>query len=102
MAGERQLILWESELTHDVRGAAQLVARKPLYRMSIAQAAKLLGCPRDTVERLYRQGILGGWKPGENPTRPRKDGRRSNAKVVLDAGSVLRHKEAVSQRGYLD
>ena len=102
VAGERQLLIWDSEVTREADGVAKVVARKPLFRMSIAQAAKLLGCPRDTVERLYRDGVIGGWKPGENPKKKRKDGRGSNAKVVLDAESVLRHKAAVTRRGYLD
>jgi len=99
---ERQLLIWDSEVVRESAGTATVVARRPLFRMSIGQAAKLLGCPRDTVERLYRAGILGGWKPGENPQKKRADGRKSNAKVVLDAESVLRHKAAVTQRGYLD
>lgn len=102
MSEPRQLLIWDSEVTREADGAARVVARKPLFRMSIKQAAALLGCPRDTVERLYRSGIIGGWKPGENPQVKRKDGRKSNAKVVLDAGSVLRHKAAVTSQGYLD
>ncbi len=102
MATERQLLIWDSEVTREADGSAKVVARKPLLRMSIKQAARLLGCPRDTVERLYRRGIIGGWKPGENPKTGRKDGRGSNAKVVLDAESVLRHKQAVTRKGYLD
>lgn len=93
-----QLLIWSSEVIREKDGAARVVARKPLFRMSIAQAAQVLGCPRDTVERLYRNGLIGGWKPGEDPRTTRKDGRASNAKVVLDAGDVLRHKEAVTRR----
>lgn len=98
---ERQLLMWDSEITREPDGSARVVARKPLHRMSIKKAAEVLGCNPQTISRLYQQGILGGWKPGENPGHTRKDGRKSNAKVVLDAGSVLMHKAAVTQAGYL-
>jgi excisionase family DNA binding protein len=98
---ERQLVMWDSEITREPDGSARVIARKPLHRMSIKKAAEVLGCTTQTISRLYQQGILGGWKPGENPGHTRKDGRKSNAKVVLDAGSVLRHKAAVTQAGYL-
>ena len=94
----QQLLIWESEVTAAGDGRAVVVARKPLYRMTRAEAARLLGCSEWTVSRLYRLGILSGWKPGAGTTK-RKDGKASNAAVVLDAGSVLEYKAATAKRG---
>lgn len=91
------LCIWESEITPAGDGRAVITARKPLSRLSVAQAAKLLGCTEWTVRKLYREGLLSGWKPGA--AKRRRDGRASNAALVLDAESVLRYKQSVSQRG---
>jgi hypothetical protein len=97
MAEQMQLLVWESEVTQAGENRAVVTARKPLYRMSSGQAAKLLGCSEWTVRKLYRLGLLSGWKPGA--ARQRKDGRGSNASLVLDAESVLRYKQSVTQCG---
>jgi hypothetical protein len=94
---QMQLLIWDTEITPAGEGRATVTARKPLSRMSVAQAAKLLGCSAWTVGRLYRCGLLGGWKPGQAAVR--SDGRASNAALVLDAASVLHYKESVTQRG---
>ena len=94
---EQLLMIWESEITRTGDNTVTCTARKPLSRMSPKQAAKLLGCSPWTVAKLYRAGILSGWKPGGVAIR--KDGRKSNAAIVLDAGSVLEYKRQVSQRG---
>jgi len=94
---EQLLMIWESEIKRTGDNTVTCVARQPLSRMSPKQAAKLLGCSPWTVTKLYRDGILSGWKPGGLHTR--KDGRKSNAAIVLDAGSVLAYKTQVSQRG---
>lgn len=94
---QMQLLIWESEVTPAGEGRAIVTARKPLYRMNTTQAAKVLECSEWTVRKLYRLGLLSGWKPGA--ARKRRDGRESNAGLVLDAESVLRYKQAVSQRG---
>jgi hypothetical protein len=91
------LCIWESEVTPAGEGRAVVTARKPLSRVSTSQAAKILGCTEWTVRKLYRLGLLSGWKPGA--ARVRKDGQPSNAALVLDAESVLRYKESVTQRG---
>lgn len=91
------LCIWETEVTPAGDGRAVITARKPLHRMSSTQAAKLLGCTEWTVRKLYREGLLSGWKPGA--ARKRRDGRASNAALVLDAESVLRYKQSVSQKG---
>jgi hypothetical protein len=91
------LFVWETEVERAGDGRAVLTARKPLSRLSTGQAAKILGCTEWTVRKLFRLGILSGWKPGA--ARARKDGRPSNAALVLDAESVLRYKASVSQRG---
>lgn len=97
MAEQMQLLIWESEVTAAGDGRAVVTARKPLSRMSSSQAARLLGCSEWTVRKLYRLGLLTGWKPGA--ARKRRDGRESNAGLVLDAESVLRYKQSVTQRG---
>lgn len=97
MAEQLTLCIWESEITRSGDNTVTLTARRPLSRMSTRQAARLLGCSEWTVQKLYRDGILSGWKPGG--LKVRKDGKRSNAAVVLDAGSVLEYKQQVSQRG---
>jgi len=93
------LCIWESEITPAGDGRAVITARKPLSRMSTKQAAKLLGCTEWTVRKLFRLGLITGWKPGA--ARKRRDGRDSNAALVLDAGSVLTYKERVTQRGVM-
>jgi hypothetical protein len=97
MAEQLQLLVWESEITSAGDGRAVVTARKPLSRMSVPQTAKLLGCSEWPVRKLFRLGLLSGWKPGA--ARKRKDGRESNAALVLDAASVLAYKEQVTQRG---
>jgi hypothetical protein len=96
-AEQLTLCIWETEIQPAGEGRAVIVARKPLSRMSSAQAAKILGCTEWTVRKLYRMGLLSGWKPGA--ARKRRDGRASNAALVLDAGSVLKYKQEVSRRG---
>lgn len=89
---QTQKMIWESEVTPAGDNRAVVTARKPLHRLSCGQAAKLLGCSEWTVRRLFRLGLLSGWKPGAASTR--SDGRPSNAALVLDAESVLRYKES--------
>lgn len=91
------LCIWETEVTPAGEGRAVVTARKPLHRLSVAQAAKMLGCSKDGVWRAWRAGLITGWKPGARTKR--KDGRSSNAALVLDAGSVLAYKESVTQKG---
>jgi hypothetical protein len=91
------LCVWETEVTAAGDGRAIVTARKPLSRMSVAQAAKVLCCGRDAVWRAFRAGLITGWKPGSRAKR--KDGRASNAALVLDAGSVLAYKQSVTQQG---
>jgi excisionase family DNA binding protein len=98
-AEQLTLCIWESEITPAGDGRAVITARKPLSRMSTVQAAKLLGCTEWTVRKLFRLGLITGWKPGA--ARQRRDGQASNAALVLDAGSVLAYKESVTQRGVL-
>jgi hypothetical protein len=98
MAAEQlTLCIWETEIQAAGENRAVVVARKPLSRVSSAQAARILGCSEWTVRKLYRLGLLSGWKPGA--ARQRKDGRQSNASLLLDAESVLRYKQSVSQNG---
>ena len=92
-----QLLIWESEVKSAGEGQAVVTARKPLFRMTVRQAARLLGCSEWTVQKAFRAGKISGWKPGA--IAKRGDGRGSNAALVLDAEGVLRYKESVTQRG---
>jgi hypothetical protein len=94
---QMQLLIWESTVTPAGDGRAVVTAQKPLYRMSVKQAAKVLQCGEQTVCKAFRAGLISGWKPGSVATR--KDGRKSNAAIVLDAGSVLKYKESRTQCG---
>jgi len=94
---EQLLMIWDSEITRTGANTVSVRACQPLHRMSTKQAAKLLGTSQWQIQKLYRDGILSGWKPGG--LHVRKDGRRSNARMVLDAASVLSYKEKVTQRG---
>jgi excisionase family DNA binding protein len=96
MSEQLTLCIWETVVTPAGEGRAVLTARKPLSRMSTKEAARLLGCTEWTVRKLYRLGLLTGWKPGA--ARTRGDGRASNATLVLDAESVLRYKQRVTQK----
>jgi len=94
---EQMLMIWESEVTRHGDNSVTLRAQQPLHRLTTKQAAKLLGTTQWQVQKLYRCGILSGWKPGG--LHRRKDGRANNARMVLDAASVLAYKAAVAQRG---
>lgn len=97
MAAEQlTLLIWESDVTTDGNNRAVVTARKPVFAMGLAQAAKVLRCSEWTVRMLYKDGILTGYKAG---ARTRKDGKRSNAKVRLDSASVLEYKAAITQAG---
>lgn len=98
MAEATQLLIWESTVTTQAGdGRAVVTAQKPLFRMSVKQAARILQCGEQTVCKAFRRGLISGWKPGAMAKR--RDGRQSNAALVLDAGSVLAYKESVTQRG---
>lgn len=96
-AQQLTLCIWETEIQPAGENRAVVVARKPLHRLSVGQAAKMLGCGKDAVWRAFRAGLITGWKPGARSVR--RDGRKSNAALVLDAESVMRYKESVTQRG---
>lgn len=91
MAEQLTFLIWESEVKTTGPGSVTLTARRPLSTMSCQHAAKLLGLGRDRVYDLYQAGLIDGFKPGAVATR--KDGRRSNAALRLDAGSVLEYRE---------
>ena len=59
--------------------------------MSAKRAAAVLKLSEWRVQQLWREGYLDGYKPGG--AKKRKDGRGSNARLVLDAGSVLAYKQ---------
>lgn len=94
-------LAWESEVVREVlpsgENSVRVIARRPLSEMSVNQAAKVLGTTPHVVRDLYQARILRGFKPGARTRR--KDGRRSNARLVLDSESVLRHKHACRAEG---
>lgn len=96
-AEQMTLCIWETEVQPAGPGRATVVAKKPLHRLTVKQAAKMLGCSAWTVSRLFRLGLLSGWKPGAAAVRG--DGRASNATLVLDAESVLLYKESRTRAG---
>ena len=97
MAEQLMLLVWDTVVTTNGSGQAIVTAKKPLHRLSVPQAAKMLGCAEWTVRKAFRAGKITGWKPGAIARR--RDGRDSNAALVLDAGSVLSYKESVTERG---
>jgi excisionase family DNA binding protein len=89
--GEQLFLVWETEFVPAGPNQAAMVrAKRPLSTMHIPQAAKILGVSEDTVSELYRAGLIDGYKPGAR--RIRRDGRASNARLVLHSESVLRYK----------
>ena len=90
MAAEQLTMVWESEIIREGAGVVRVVARKPLSHMPVKQAAKIIGCSEWTVLKIYRAGLLRGYKPGAVAVR--RDGRGSNACLRLDSESVLAYK----------
>lgn len=76
-------------------GRAEIEAVRPLVNMTLAEAGKVLGMQGHEVRRLYKAGIIAGSKPGAIATR--KDGRANNARIVLDAGSVMAYKASITR-----
>jgi excisionase family DNA binding protein len=91
MASKPQVLIWESVVTRTGSNAVSITAQKPLDTMTCAQAGKVLGCSRWTVQKLYQAGLITGYKPGARAVR--KDGRASNAAVRLDTASVLDYRQ---------
>jgi hypothetical protein len=84
------LLIWETDVVRSGDGQVTLRASRPLSQVSAKRAARMLGVSEWTVQKLYRLGLLAGYKPGAAVKR--RDGRGSNARLVLDAESVLRYK----------
>ena len=77
-------------------GRAEVVAVRPRAEMEMDSVLRVLGLRdtrgnRELVLRLWRRGEFDGYKPG---SRERADGRKSNAKIVFEAGSVYAFREA--------
>jgi hypothetical protein len=96
-AEQLTLLIWESSVKTDGENRAVVTARKPVFAMDTKQAAKILRCSTQVVSRLYRAGILSGYKPGA--VVKRRDGKQSNATIRLDSESVLKYKEAIRTQG---
>jgi hypothetical protein len=93
------LLLWESDISTGGDGRATVTARRLVKDCSVAKARAILGLPKESVAvvyRLYRAGVLKGSKPGA--IAKRKDGKTSNAKLILDMESVLQYREECRRR----
>ena len=97
-AEELPLFVWATRVIKRGDGRAELVAVKPRKWLSVAEVAEILGVKPHTVRRLRKYGLIDGWKPGA--VVERRDGRESNAALILDAESVLRY-NARKQRAEL-
>lgn len=91
--GELPLFVWSTRVIRHGDGRAELVATVPKRDLTVAEAAKLLAVPPGTVRRIWKFGLIDGVKPGAVQTR--RDGRASNAALVLDAESVMRYKASL-------
>lgn len=89
-AEELPLFVWATRIIKRGDGRAELVAVRAKKEISVAEAAEILSVRPRTVRRLWKFGLINGWKPGA--VAERSDGRDSNAALVLDAESVLRYK----------
>jgi len=96
-ADELPLFVWATRIIKRGDGRAELVAVKPKKEISVAEAAEIIGCSRDSVWRTWRAGLITGTKAGARSNR--RDGRASNATLSLDAESVMRYKESRTRRG---
>lgn len=83
--------LWETAVERKPDGSVTLRPRAPLSTISAKRAGEILGLGVDRVYDLYQAGLINGCKPGA--VAKRKDGRRSNAALRLDSGSVLEYRE---------
>lgn len=73
-------------------GRAIVQARRLVADCSVERAMKILGArSAKVVYRLYRAGEIDGRKPGA--IKKRKDGKRSNAALILEMESVLACRE---------
>lgn len=90
-AEELPLFVWATKVVRHGDGRAELVAIAPKKDLSVAEAGRILAVSERTVRRLWKHGVIRGWKPGAIAVR--SDGRESNATLVLDAESVMRYKQ---------
>lgn len=88
------LFVWATRVVRRGDGRAELVAVKPKKEITVAEASEIMGVSPRVVRRIWKAGLIVGWKPGAIAVR--SDGRASNAELKLDAESVLRYK---SRRG---
>lgn len=91
-ADELPLFVWATRVIKRGDGRAELVAVSPKKDLSVAEAAQILSVQPRTVRRLWKYKVIRGGKPGA-VVQQRKDGRGSNAALVLDAESVLLYRE---------
>lgn len=95
----RQPLLFETEVRKDDSGAVSLVPGKVIVECSVERARALLGgVSSQTVLRLWRSGLINGYQPSLGRVKKRNDGRRTNAKVILCAESILRYREAMQAK----
>jgi hypothetical protein len=93
------LFVWATKIVRRGDGRAELVAVKPKKEITVAEASEILGVSPRVVRRIWKAGLIEGWKPGA--IAERSDGRGSNAELKLDAESVLRYKQKACRAGAL-
>lgn len=90
MDGRCQPLLFEAEVIATGAGQATVRARRPVLEGGVDEARRVLGgrgvVSRETVYRLIAEGRIRAWKP-RGAGAARRDGRRGNAKWVVDLGS---------------
>lgn len=89
------LFAWFTRVRRTGDGRAEIEAVRPLKNLTAQQAGEILGMAGHEVRRLWKAGIIAGSKPGAIATR--SDGRANNARIVLDAGSVMAYKASISR-----
>lgn len=89
------LFAWVTRVRRLGDGRAEVEAVRPVKNLSPEEAGEILGMRGHEVRRLFKAGIIAGSKPGAIATR--RDGRANNARIVLDAGSVLAYKATITR-----
>ena len=96
---DRQFFFFEADPTRGADGSVTLKPGKVVTECSVKKAAAMLGgVSADTVRRLWHAGLIAGYQPSKPRVSKRRDGRGTNAKLVLCAISVLRYAEAEMAR----
>lgn len=94
-------MLWETKVTPQADGSVRLEAVGFQNECDVARARVILGgedvVSAKMVRKLCRLGLIESYKPGG---LPRKDGKPSNARIVINVDScyAYRSKEMARQK----